>query len=382
MVHRLGAAGSCRPRAQIAKTPASAAGLDVQEMPYPLDHAAHRRRVLEDARAMELVEAEALERRFLIVLTPDRAADLRHLDGLLRRRFGLGRRGLGLGRGFGRRRLRHLLARRLGGAIAGGLRRLLLRRLLALVGHGPLLPRLGDGVAPPQHFAHLAAAPRRNRARADRAAKRIEGRLDHVVRIGRADRLRHDVLHAQRLEDGAHRAAGDDAGAGRGGAQDDLAGAIAADDVVMERAPFAQRHAHHAAARLVGRIADRLGHFARLARAIADTALAVADDDDRGKAEAPAAFHHLGDTVDADQLFDELAVVAIAIARLAVAIAAPAPLAARTAPASTAGGPSAAGGTSATAGRTCAAAWCACHEAPFLEIEAALAGGVGQGLDP
>src|SRR6185437_6926160 len=223
---------------------------------------------------------------------------------------------------------------------------------------------------------------RRNRARADRAAKRIEGRLDHVVRIGRPDRLRHHVLHAQRLEDGAHRAAGDDAGAGRGGAQDDLAGAIAADDVVMERAPFAQRHAHHAAARLIGRLADRLGHFARLARAIADTALAVADDDDRGKAEAPAALHHLGDTVDADQLFDELAVVAIAIARLAVAIAAPAPLAARTAPASTAGGPSAAGGTSATAGRTCAAAWCACHEAPFLEIEAALAGGVGQGLDP
>ena len=38
--------------------------------------------------------------------------------------------------------------------------------------------------------------------------------------IGRAERLRHHVLDAERLEDGAHRTAGDDAGAGRRRAAD------------------------------------------------------------------------------------------------------------------------------------------------------------------
>src|SRR5579883_1374087 len=80
-----------------------------------------------------------------------------------------------------------------------------------------------------------------------------------------------------------------------------------ADDVVMQRPAFAQRNAHQRATRLLGRLADRFRHFARLARAVTDAALAVADDDKRGKAEAPAALHHLGDAVDADELFDEFA---------------------------------------------------------------------------
>ena len=36
--------------------------------------------------------------------------------------------------------------------------------------------------------------------------------------------------------------------------------------------------------------------------------LLVADDHERGEAEAPAALHHLGDAVDVDELVDELAV--------------------------------------------------------------------------
>jgi hypothetical protein len=40
----------------------------------------------------------------------------------------------------------------------------------------------------------------------------------------------------------------------------------------------------------------------------ADPALLIADDDQRGEAEAPAALHHLGDAVDVDELVDELAV--------------------------------------------------------------------------
>src|SRR5262249_30250317 len=161
--------------------------------------------------------------------------------------------------------------------------------------------------------------------------------------------------------DRAHRAAGDDAGAGLGGANDDLAGTVAIGDVMVKRAALAQRHADQAAPRLLGRLADRLGYFARLPGAIADAALAVADNDECGKAKAPAAFHHLGDTVDADQLFSEFA-FAIALARLAIALAATPAIAAALAALA-----------SGTARRS---ALGACHQEPLLEIETALAGGV------
>ena len=84
---------------------------------------------------------------------------------------------------------------------------------------------------------------------------------------------------------------------------------------MMQRAALAQRHADHAALGLLGRLADRLRHLARLAGAVADPALAVADDDERREAEAPAALHHLGDAVDADELFGELALLAVALLR-------------------------------------------------------------------
>ena len=92
-----------------------------------------------------------------------------------------------------------------------------------------------------------------------------------------------------------------------------LAGAVAAGDVVMQRAAFAQRHAGQAALGGIGRLADRLRHLARLAVAEADPALLIADDDQRREAEAPAALHHLGDAVDVDELVDELAVALVAL---------------------------------------------------------------------
>ena len=45
---------------------------------------------------------------------------------------------------------------------------------------------------------------------------------------------------------------------------------------------------------------DGLRHLVRLAEADADAALAVADDDERGEREAPAALHDLGGAVDLD----------------------------------------------------------------------------------
>src|SRR6185312_7538183 len=127
---------------------------------------------------------------------------------------------------------------------------------------------------------------------------------------------------------------------------------------------------------LLGRLADRLRHLARLARAVADAALAIADHDERGEAEAPSALHDLGDAVDADELLDELALLAL----VPVAVAA----AAIAGTARPAGAARAAGSAPAAAWGPCPATWGPCHDAPnpSLEVEAALAGGIGQGLDP
>ena len=89
----------------------------------------------------------------------------------------------------------------------------------------------------------------------------------------------------------------------------------------MQRAALAQRHADQAALGGVGRLADRFRHLARLAVAEADAALLVADDDERGEAEAPAALHHLRHTIDVDELVDELARLVPLASRRAVAIA-------------------------------------------------------------
>src|SRR5690606_25407074 len=88
--------------------------------------------------------------------------------------------------------------------------------------------------------------------------------------------------------------------------------------VVVQRATLAQRDAHHLLLGVVGRLADRLRHLAGLAVAEADTAALVADDDEGSKAEATTALDHLGHAVDADQLVDELAVLAIAIPTAAI----------------------------------------------------------------
>ena len=90
-----------------------------------------------------------------------------------------------------------------------------------------------------QQIGNLLAATLGNRARAGLILERLEGRADHVVRVGRADRLGHHVGDAQALEHGAHRAARDDAGAGGRRAQEHLGDAVTAAHVVMQRAALA-----------------------------------------------------------------------------------------------------------------------------------------------
>src|SRR4051794_34424860 len=160
---------------------------------------------------------------------------------------------------------------------------------------------------------HLDVAAGSDRARRILMLQRVEGRANHVVRVRRADRLRHHVLDAERLEHGAHRAAGDDAGTGRCCTQIDAARAMTAGDVVMQRAALAQRDAGQVALGRLGRLADRLRHFARLAVTEAGAALLIADHDQRCETEALAALDDLGHAVDVDELVDELAVALLAL---------------------------------------------------------------------
>jgi hypothetical protein len=94
---------------------------------------------------------------------------------------------------------------------------------------------------------------------------------------------------------------------------------MTAANIVMQRAPFAQRHTHEAALGGVRRLADRFGHFARLAMAEADPALLVADHHQGGEAEAPAALYHFGDAIDMNETVDEFAVPFFPIAIAAAA---------------------------------------------------------------
>ncbi len=177
---------------------------DAHEMLDLGDHAARRRSVLQRGAPMQLVEPQPDEGLALIEAPPDGAADLLDNDGLVRH-----------------------------GAPPQA-------SAVAAAASPIAAPRLQAG--------DLDAAPRRHRAGAVLALQRIEGGAHHVVGIRGPHRLRHDVLDTERLEDGAHRAARDDARAGLRGAQDHLAGAVAPGNVVMQRAPFAQRHADQARA--------------------------------------------------------------------------------------------------------------------------------------
>ena len=64
--------------------------------------------------------------------------------------------------------------------------------------------------------------------------------------------------------------------------------------------------------RLFDALADRFGNFAGFADGKTDAALAIADDDERAKAEALAALDDLRHAIDAHDGLFESAVVAIA----------------------------------------------------------------------
>src|ERR1700729_361554 len=70
-----------------------------------------------------------------------------------------------------------------------------------------------DALAARLNRRHLEVASLGDRPRAVLAGQRVEGGAHHVIGIRRALALGDDIVHTERLEDGAHRAPGDNAGA-------------------------------------------------------------------------------------------------------------------------------------------------------------------------
>src|SRR5262249_60243985 len=83
------------------------------------------------------------------------------------------------------------------------------------------------------------------------------------------------------------------------------------------------RHADEVLLRVLHALLDRVRDRPRLAEAVADLAVAVADDDQRREREAPPALHDLGAAVhlDDDLLEDRLVRVALVAAAAIVASA-------------------------------------------------------------
>src|SRR6056297_4137502 len=215
------------------------------------DHAAHSWGIFQLAGLVHLVQAQPNQRLTLFFGAADRRADLLDYDGLCHGSLSLRFRGF-----FGRRVI--------------------------------LFQDVGD----------LLATALCHHAGAGLKLQRVQRCADHVVGVLRTDRLGDHVLHAKHLEHGTHRTTGDDAGTGRRGAHDDLAGAVTAIAVMVQGATLAQRYADHLALGLFGGLADRLGHLFGLALAEADTALLIAHDHQCREPEALAALHGFGHPVD------------------------------------------------------------------------------------
>ena len=90
---------------------------------------------------------------------------------------------------------------------------------------------------------NLDAAARSDRTGRILVLQSIKGRADHIIGVRRALRLRNNIVHAERLENGAHRATRDDTGASRRRTQHDAACTVAANHIVMQSAAFTQRYA-------------------------------------------------------------------------------------------------------------------------------------------
>jgi hypothetical protein len=76
-------------------------------------------------------------------------------------------------------------------------------------------------------------------------------------------------------------------------------------DLVRDRST-GHRDAHHVSAGTINGLAHCFGYFVRLAGRKTNSALTVADGDERVEREAASALYDLGDAIDCDDVLDEL----------------------------------------------------------------------------
>src|ERR1700733_2744147 len=139
----------------------------------------------------------------------------------------------------------------------------------------------------------------------------VEGGLDNVVGVRRAEALGQHVLHASGGHDGANRLAGDDASAFRSGLEHDLAGAVVTEDLMRNRAR-GEVDLVQVLLRGLDPLANGLGNFLGLAGAVADDAFAgITDDDECGEGHVLTTLDDLGDAVDRNDLVLEVEAVRI-----------------------------------------------------------------------
>merc|ERR1711916_117766 len=121
------------------------------------------------------------------------------------------------------------------------------------------------------------------------------------IGVLRTDRLGDHVLNTQHFKHGTHRTTGNDTRTSRSGAHDHLTGAVTAFHVVVQGAALFQRYADHLALGLLGRLADRLGHFFRFTLAKAYGAFLIADNNKCSETKALTTFDGFRNTVDRNQ---------------------------------------------------------------------------------
>src|SRR3712207_3719753 len=152
------------------------------------------------------------------------------------------------------------------------------------------------------------AAAGRDLLGTDEVLQRLHGGVHDVDRVRRAEALRQHVVDAGALEDGADRTTGDDTGTGAGRLEQHDTGGRLTLHRVRDGAGDAG-HLVEVLLRLLDALGDRRGHLLGLAVADADGAVTVADDDQRGEAEAPATLDDLGHAVDGDDELEERALL-------------------------------------------------------------------------
>src|SRR3954463_3406750 len=143
---------------------------------------------------------------------------------------------------------------------------------------------------------------------ADEVLQRLHRGVHDVDRVRGTQALGEHVVDAGALEDGTHRATGDDTGTGAGRLEQHHTGRR----LTLHRVRDGAGDAGHLVEVLLGlldALGDGRGHLLGLAVTDAHGAVAVAHDHESGEAEAPTALDDLGHAVDGHHALDVVALL-------------------------------------------------------------------------